>query len=47
MFDKNLVALRKNKLALKLNKPAYIVYAYMCILELSKVSMCEFHYDYI
>ena len=47
MFNKNLVALRKNKLALKLNKPAYIGYAYMCILELSKVSMCEFHYDYI
>ena len=26
------------------NKPVYIG---MCILELSKVLMCEFHYDYI
>ena len=26
-----------------LNKPAYIG---MCILELRKVLMCEFHYDY-
>ena len=34
MFDNNLVAIRKSKLALKLNKPTYIR---MCILELSKV----------
>ena len=27
-----------------LNKPAYIG---MCILELRKVLMCEFHYDYV
>ena len=33
-FDNNLVAIRKSKLALKLNKPAYIE---MCILELSQV----------
>ena len=32
IFDNNLVAIRKSKLALKLNKPAYIE---MCILELS------------
>ena len=44
MLDNNLVAIRKSKLALKLNKPAYIG---MCILELSKVLMLEFHYDYI
>ena len=44
IFDNNLVAIRKSKLALKLNKPAYIG---MCILELSKVLMYEFHYDYI
>ena len=31
----------KSKLTLKLNKPG------ICILELSKVSMHEFHYDYI
>ena len=34
IFDNNLVAIRKSKLALKLNKPAYIG---MCILQLSKV----------
>ena len=44
IFDNNLVAIRKSKLALKLNTPAYIG---TCILELSKVLMCEFHYDYI
>ena len=44
ILDNNLVAIRKSKLALKLNKPAYIG---MCILELSKVLMLEFHYDYI
>ena len=40
IFDNNLVTIRKSKLALKRNKPAYIA---MYILELSKV----FHYDYI
>ena len=44
IFNNNLVSIRKSKLALKLNKPAYIG---MCILELSKVLMYEFHYDYI
>ena len=34
----------KKKITLTLNKPAYIG---MCILELSKVLMYEFHYDYI
>ena len=34
----------KTKLALKLNKPVYIG---MCILELSKVLIYEFHYNYI
>ena len=43
-FDNNLVEIRKSKLALKLNKPAYIG---MCISELSKVLMYQFHYDYI
>ena len=33
-----------NKVTLALNKPAYIG---MCILELSKVLMYQFHYDYI
>ena len=44
IFDNNLVMIRKSKLALKLNKPGYIV---MCILELSKVLIYEFHYDFI
>ena len=44
IFDNNLVAIRKSKLALRFNKPAYIG---RCILELSNVLMYEFHYDYI
>ena len=42
IFDNNLVAIRKSKFALKLNKPAYTG---MCILELRKVLMYEFLYD--
>ena len=44
IFDNNLVAIRKSKLALKLNKLAYIG---MCILQLTKMLMDKFHYDYI
>ena len=44
IFDNNLVAIRKSRLVLKLNKPAYIG---MCVLELSKMLMYEFDYDYI
>ena len=44
IFDNNLFAILKSQLTLKLNKPAYIG---MCISELSKVLMYEFHYDYI
>ena len=44
IFDNNLVAISKSKVSLKLNKPTYIG---MYILELSKVLMYEFHYDYI
>ena len=40
----NIAIYEKKILALKLNKPAYIG---ICILELSKVLMYEFHYDYI
>ena len=39
IFDNDLVVIYKNKVTLKLNKPAYIG---MCILELSKVLMHEF-----
>ena len=44
IFDNDLVEIRKRKLTLMLSKPAYIG---MCILELSKVLMNEFHFDYI
>ena len=44
IFGNNLVAIRQSKVALRLSKPAYTG---MCILELSKVLMYEFHYDYL
>ena len=44
IFDNNLVAIGKNKVDFTLKKPAY---GGMCILELRKVLMYEFHYDYI
>ena len=44
IFENDLIAICKNKVTLTLNKLAYIG---KCILELSKVSMYEFHYDYI
>ena len=44
IFGNNLVVICKSKLALKLNKPAYIG---MHILELKEVLMYKFHYDYI
>ena len=44
IFDNDLVVIRKSKVTLTLNKPAYVG---MSILELSKVLMYEFHFDYI
>ena len=44
IFENNLVAVRKNKITLTLNKPAYIE---IYILGLSKVLMYELRYDYI
>ena len=44
LFDNSLVAIGKGKVPFKPNKPVYIG---LCILELSKVLMYEFHYDYI
>ena len=44
IFENDLVAIRKNKITLTFNKPAYIG---MCLLELSKVLMYKFYYDYI
>ena len=43
-FDNDLVAIYKNKVTLMLNNPAYTE---MFTLELSKVLMYEFFYDYI
>ena len=42
IFGCGLVVVHTNKVTLMLNKPAYIG---MCILELSKVLLYEFHYD--
>ena len=44
IFDNNLVLIGKSKLKLILNKPAYIE---LCILDLSKILMHKFHYDYV
>ena len=44
IFDNELVAIHKNQETLMLNKPTCIG---MCILELSKVLIYEFHFDYI
>ena len=44
IFDNDLVAIRKSKVTLTLNKLAYIG---MRILELIKVLMYKFYYDYI
>ena len=44
IFDNNLVGISKSKFALKLNKSAFTG---ICILEMSKILMYEFHYDYI
>ena len=43
-LDNDLVVIRKNKVTLRLNKPAYTgIY----ILELGKILRYEFYYDYI
>ena len=44
IFDNDLVTIPNNKVSLTLNKPEYIGIG---ILELSKVLMYIFHYDYI
>ena len=44
IFDENLVAVHKIKTTLLLNRPAYVG---MCILDLSKTLMYDFHYNYI
>ena len=44
IFNENLVAVHKIKEMLLLNRPAY---AGMCILDLSKTLMYDFHHNYI
>ena len=44
IFNENLMAVHKIKEALTLNRPAYVG---MCILDLSKTLMYDFHYNYI
>jgi hypothetical protein len=44
IFNEDLVAVKKIKEVLILNKPAHVG---MCILELSKTLMYDFHYNYI
>ena len=43
-FDKNFIAVHQIKTVLTLNKPIYVEF---CILELSKLLMYQFHYDYV
>ena len=44
IFNENLMAAHKVKETLTLNRPAYVG---MCILDLSKMLMYDFHYNYI
>ena len=44
IFSENLVAVRMRKTKLTMNKPVYLG---MCILDLSKMLMYDFHYNYI
>ena len=43
IFNENLMAVHKIKETLTLNRPAYVG---MCILDLSKTLMYDFHYNY-
>ena len=44
IFNENFMAVHKVKETLTLNRPAYVG---ICILDLSKTRMYDFHYDYI
>ena len=44
LFDKSFVAVHCSKKVLTLNKPIYVGF---CILELSKLLMYQFHYNYV
>ncbi|KMQ81905.1 hypothetical protein RF55_24809, partial [Lasius niger] len=44
VFSENLVAVELRKLSVKLDKPIYVG---MCILDISKIRLYEFHYEYM
>ena len=44
IFDKNFIAVHCVKTASTLNKPIYVGF---CILELNKLLMYQFYYDYV
>ena len=44
IFNENLMAVHKVKETLTLNRPAYVG---MCILDISKTQLSDFHYNYI
>ena len=47
VFHNDLVTIRQNKVTLSPKNMLGLTYVGMCILDLSKVLMYEFHYDYI
>ena len=44
IFDKNFASVHCSKTVLTINKPIYVGF---CILELSRLLMYQFHYDYV
>ncbi|XP_071579878.1 uncharacterized protein [Temnothorax nylanderi] len=44
VFAEDLMAVELRRLEVRLNKPIYVG---MCILEISKTRVCDFHYDYM
>ena len=44
VFSENLIAIELRKLEVKLNKPIYVG---MCILDISKTCLYEFHHKYM
>ncbi|KYQ58873.1 hypothetical protein ALC60_02117, partial [Trachymyrmex zeteki] len=44
VFSENLIAIKMRKLEVKFNKPIYVG---MCILDISKVCLYEFHHEYM
>ena len=44
IFNENLISIHMKRMKLVFNKPVYLG---MCILDLSKTLMCDFHYNYL